>query len=55
VWQHEFDHLNGTMLTDRMGPVAKMANRRILNELKEQYEVLNPPPPKRPKRKPRDD
>ena len=57
VWQHEFDHLNGTMLTDRMGPVAKMANRRILNELREQYEVLNPPPPppKRPKRKPRDD
>jgi len=28
VWQHEFDHLNGIMLTDRMGPVAKMANRR---------------------------
>ena len=56
VWQHEFDHLNGTMLTDRMGPVAKMANRRILNELREQYEVLNPlPPSKRPKRKTRDD
>src|SRR5687767_12870062 len=25
VWQHETDHLNGTMLTDRMGPVARMA------------------------------
>ena len=25
VWQHEFDHLNGTLLTDRMGPVAQMA------------------------------
>src|SRR5436190_5044668 len=22
VWQHETDHLNGTLLTDRMGPVA---------------------------------
>jgi peptide deformylase len=50
VWQHEFDHLNGTLLTDRMGPVARMANRRILNELKEQYEVLHPPV-KRAKRK----
>ena len=48
VWQHETDHLNGTMLTDRMGPVARMANRRILNELKEQYEALNPPPPPPP-------
>ena len=45
VWQHEFDHLNGTMLTDRMGPVAKMTHRRVLNELKEQYELLHPPPP----------
>ena len=49
VWQHETDHLNGTMLTDRMGPVARMANRRILGELKEQYEALNPPPPPPPK------
>jgi peptide deformylase len=53
VWQHEFDHLNGTMLTDRMGPVAKMTHRRVLNDLKEQYEVLHPPPPprKRPARR----
>jgi peptide deformylase len=53
VWQHEFDHLNGTMLTDRMGPVARMTHRRVLSELKEQYEVLNPPAPraKRPARR----
>jgi peptide deformylase len=53
VWQHEFDHLNGTMLTDRMGPVARMTHRRVLSELREQYEVLNPPPPpaKRPARR----
>lgn len=37
IWQHEFDHLNGTMLTDRMGTVAKMKNRRILKELEEKY------------------
>lgn len=37
VWQHEFDHLNGTLLTDRMGPVARMANRKRLKELEEQY------------------
>jgi peptide deformylase len=49
VWQHETDHLNGTLLTDRMGPVARMANRRILSDLKEQYEALNPPPPPPPK------
>ena len=58
VWQHETDHLNGTMLTDRMGPVARMTHRRVLNELKEQYEALNPPPPPpppkpKPKPKPR--
>lgn len=50
VWQHEVDHLNGTMLTDRMGPVAKMANRRTLNELREKYEAEHPPPP--PPKKP---
>jgi peptide deformylase len=38
IWQHEFDHLNGTLLTDRMGPVAKLANRRILKDLEEAYE-----------------
>jgi peptide deformylase len=38
IWQHEVDHLNGIMLTDRMGPVAKMANRKILKDLKERYE-----------------
>jgi peptide deformylase len=39
IWQHEFDHLNGTLLTDRMGPVARMTNRRVLKELEEKYEA----------------
>ena len=38
VWQHEFDHLNGVMLTDRMGFVDKMAHRRKLKELEDKYE-----------------
>jgi peptide deformylase len=37
IWQHEFDHLNGVLLTDRMGPVAKLANRRKLKELEAKY------------------
>ena len=54
VWQHEFDHLNGIMLVDRMGPVAKMANRKILKGLEDQYEKDHPKEtPTAPKRKPR--
>ena len=37
VWQHEFDHLNGTLITDRMGAVAKMAARKTLREMEEKY------------------
>lgn len=37
VWQHECDHLNGIMLTDRMGPVAKMTHRKRLKELEDAY------------------
>jgi peptide deformylase len=44
VWQHETDHLNGVLLLDRMGPVAKLASRRILKDLEEQYAATNPPP-----------
>ena len=39
VWQHEFDHLNGTLITDRMGAVAKMGARKLLRELEEKYEA----------------
>jgi peptide deformylase len=46
IWQHEFDHLNGILLTDRMGAVAKMTHRRVLKELEESYAAANPTPPK---------
>lgn len=37
IWQHETDHLNGVLITDRMGPVARIASRRQLKELEQQY------------------
>jgi peptide deformylase len=37
IWQHETDHLDGTLLLDRMGPVAKLTNRRLLKDLEEKY------------------
>ncbi len=47
IWQHEFDHLNGTMLIDRMGPVARMANRRVLKDLEDKYAAEHGAPPKK--------
>lgn len=44
IWQHETDHLNGTLLTDRMGPVAKLSNRKTLSELKVKYLAEHPQP-----------
>lgn len=37
IWQHEFDHLNGTMIIDRMGMVAKMGAKKTLKELEEKF------------------
>jgi len=42
IWQHETDHLNGILLTDRMGPVAKMTYRKILRGLEEKYAEEHP-------------
>lgn len=33
IWQHEADHLDGVLIIDRMAPLDKMANRRLLREL----------------------
>lgn len=48
VWQHEFDHLNGTLIIDRMGAVAKMAARKKLRELEDAYIAAHPAPPAPP-------
>ena len=33
IMQHEIDHLDGRLLVDRMGSVARLASRRALKEL----------------------
>lgn len=43
IWQHECDHLNGVILVDRMGTVAKLTNRRKLKELQEEFRASHPP------------
>ena len=47
VWQHETDHLNGIMLIDRMPFTARMAARRRLRELEEDYADAHPKQKKR--------
>jgi peptide deformylase len=47
VWQHETDHLNGILLIDRMGPVARMAHRKVMKELQENYAEAHPETAKR--------
>ena len=37
IWQHEFDHLNGTLILDRMGTVARMGAKKTLRELEERF------------------
>jgi peptide deformylase len=47
IWQHETDHLNGVLLTDRMGPVAKLTHRKLLKELEDKYATEHPAVAKR--------
>jgi peptide deformylase len=42
VWQHEVDHLNGMLLTDRMGALAKLSHRKKLRELQDSYAKAHP-------------
>ena len=37
IFQHEIDHLDGKLLVDRMGTVAKLSNRRTLKQLEEEF------------------
>jgi peptide deformylase len=36
--QHEFDHIEGTTIVNRMGQVAKIAHRKQLKKLEEEHE-----------------
>ena len=37
IWQHEYDHLDGRLIIDRMSEVDEIANRRILKQLQRDY------------------
>ncbi len=39
IWQHEFDHLEGTLILDRMTPIDQLATKKRLKELREAYET----------------
>ena len=38
VWQHEIDHLNGVLFIDKMGPLARHASRKDLEQLIDEFE-----------------
>ena len=35
VWQHEFDHLEGILIVDKMSPIDRLRVRRALRDLKD--------------------
>jgi len=37
IFQHEVDHLAGTLILNRMSAVARLANRRTIKDLEEEY------------------
>lgn len=37
ICQHEIDHLNGTLIIDRMGPSDRIATRKTLKALEDQH------------------
>ena len=37
IFQHEVDHLNGTLILDRMSAVARLSNRRTIRDLEADY------------------
>ncbi len=37
AYQHEIDHLNGRIILDRMGSLSKLANRRTIKDLQDQF------------------
>jgi peptide deformylase len=42
IWQHETDHLDGVLILDKMPPSVKMAHRRKLKELEDEYREAHP-------------
>jgi peptide deformylase len=47
IWQHENDHLDGILILDKMGPLDKLAARRQLKKLEDDYKSKNRGKPRR--------
>ena len=47
VVQHEYDHLQGILLVDRMSAADKLRHRSALEDLIAEYKAANAPAPKR--------
>jgi peptide deformylase len=47
VIQHEYDHLQGILLVDRMSPADKLRHRGALDELVAEYKASKAPSPRR--------
>lgn len=51
IWQHETDHLNGVLILDKMPPTVRMAERKKIKALEEEWKKAHPdaakPPPKK--------
>lgn len=45
IWQHENDHLNGILITERMGLGDRLKYRRALKDLQEEYDLAHPKKP----------
>ena len=37
VWQHEIEHLDGTLFIDKMGMVGRMNSKKYLKQFEEEY------------------
>ncbi len=37
VWQHEIDHLDGTLFIDKMGMVGRMQSKKALKQFEEEF------------------
>jgi peptide deformylase len=48
IIQHEFDHLNGILILDRMGAVDRMSNRKAIKELQDKWAEAHPAKPVKP-------
>lgn len=38
IWQHEIDHLQGTLFIDKMGPLARLGSRKDIDQLVREFE-----------------